>query len=102
MLKWFKIALYVVGGFLALNVLAVFVAPVIGGFRMGIDTPNGIDEAFYASVNGREEYVTIRGHDQANPAVLVVHDGHGVMFSNPDAFIALMDEYVRPLVPSTN
>jgi pimeloyl-ACP methyl ester carboxylesterase len=77
MLKWFKVALYVVGGILALHVLALFIVPVIGGFRMGIDAPDGIDEAFYATVNGREEYVTIRGQDKANPAVLVVHGGPG-------------------------
>lgn len=28
--------------------------------------------------------------------------GHGVMFGDPEEFIALMDQYVRPLVPRTN
>ena len=76
-IRWLRVVLYVAGGIVALHVLAVLIVPVIGGLRMGIDTPNGIDEAFYATVNGREEYVTIRGHDRANPVVLVVHGGPG-------------------------
>jgi pimeloyl-ACP methyl ester carboxylesterase len=77
MFKWLKVALYVLGGVVALHVLAVFLLPVIGGMRMGIDEPNGVDEAFYATIRGREEYITIRGHDKANPPVLVVHGGPG-------------------------
>jgi pimeloyl-ACP methyl ester carboxylesterase len=31
--------------------------------------------------------------------VAMARRGHGVLFDDPDAFIAAMDEYVRPLVP---
>jgi len=77
MKKWLKVALYVVGGFVALHVLAILIIPVIGGMRMAIDEPNGIDEAFFATIRGREEYITIRGHDKSNPPVLVLHGGPG-------------------------
>jgi len=37
MKKWLKVALYVVGGFVALHALAILVIPVIGGWRMAIE-----------------------------------------------------------------
>jgi hypothetical protein len=83
MKKWLKVALYVVGGFVALHVLAILVIPVIGGMRMVIDSPNGIDEAFFATIDGREEHIRIRGQNRSNPVVLLLHGGPG--FSNePD------------------
>jgi pimeloyl-ACP methyl ester carboxylesterase len=77
MLKWLKIALYGLGGVITLCGLALLIVPAITGMRLAIDEPNGIDEAFFAAINGREEYVTIRGHDKANPPVLVLHGGPG-------------------------
>jgi len=77
MKKWLKVALYVVGGFVALHALAILVIPVIGGWRMAIEEREGIDEAFFAPIHGREEYITIRGHDKANPPVLLLHGGPG-------------------------
>jgi pimeloyl-ACP methyl ester carboxylesterase len=75
--KWLKVVLYVLGGVVALHALAILVVPVMGGMRMAIDEPSGIDEAFYAPIRGREEYITIRGHDKSNPPVLVLHGGPG-------------------------
>ena len=42
-----------------------------------IATPGGIDEAKYLKVGGIDQWVTIRGEDRANPAVLVLHGGPG-------------------------
>jgi len=83
MLKWLKIASYVVAA-----VLLVFVGLHLTlrwnlRQRLVIDSPNGIDDAFFASIHGREEHVRIRGQDRSNPVLLLVHGGPG--FSNePD------------------
>ncbi len=42
-----------------------------------ISTPNGIEEAKYLKIGGIEQWVTIRGEDRANPAILVLHGGPG-------------------------
>ena len=82
MYKWLRVALYSLGGIVALHLIAILlvplIVPAIDGIRMKIDEPNGIDEAFYATIRGREEYITIRGHDKANPPVLVLHGGPGI------------------------
>jgi len=78
-----KVALYVAGGFVGLLSLAVLAAQIAAAqyFKIG---PNGIDEAFYAPIRGREEYVAIRGEDKSNPVILLLHGGPG--FGNePDA-----------------
>jgi pimeloyl-ACP methyl ester carboxylesterase len=78
-----KVALYVAGGFVGLLLLAVLAVQIAVAqyFKIG---PNGIDEAFYATIRGREEYVAIRGEDKANPVILLLHGGPG--FGNePDA-----------------
>jgi len=77
------VALYVAGGLVGLLLLAVPVAQIAAAryFKIG---PNGIDEAFYAPIHGREEYIAIRGEDRANPVILLLHGGPG--FGNePDA-----------------
>jgi pimeloyl-ACP methyl ester carboxylesterase len=40
-----------------------------------ITTPNGIDLARFAKVNGRDEWITVRGEDRANPVILFLHGG---------------------------
>jgi pimeloyl-ACP methyl ester carboxylesterase len=42
-----------------------------------IATTSGINEAKYLKIGGIEQWVTIRGEDRANPAVLVLHGGPG-------------------------
>lgn len=44
--RWIRLALYVLSGIIAVPILAILIIPVIGGIRMRIDAPNGIDEAF--------------------------------------------------------
>ena len=78
-----KIALYAAACFVGLLALAVVGAQIAAAryFEIG---PNGIDEAFYATIRGREEYIAIRGEDKANPVILLLHGGPG--FGNePDA-----------------
>ena len=42
-----------------------------------ITTPNGIDEATYVEIGGIEQWITIRGEDRHNPALLFLHGGPG-------------------------
>jgi len=43
--------------------------------RTRITSPNGIDEAKFIEVNGAEEWITIRGENKDNPAILFLHGG---------------------------
>jgi len=40
-----------------------------------IDSPSGIDEAKFIKVNRAAEWITIRGHNKANPVILFLHGG---------------------------
>jgi pimeloyl-ACP methyl ester carboxylesterase len=72
---------------LGLSVLAVICAAGALGYRawrqseaekaLVIATPNGIDEAMFASINGREQWIAIRGRDRRNPILLILHGGPG-------------------------
>jgi pimeloyl-ACP methyl ester carboxylesterase len=42
-----------------------------------IDTPNGIAERGFVKIGGIDQWITIRGEDRRNPAILVVHGGPG-------------------------
>jgi pimeloyl-ACP methyl ester carboxylesterase len=80
-----------IGGFLLIGgVLALAVAAGLGwrAFRqhqfseaMAIHTSNGIDERRYVRIGGVEQWITIRGHDRDNPAVLILHGGPGAPVS---------------------
>lgn len=72
-----KVATYCVGGFVALLVVAVLAGRFFAARYMAIDEQSGIDEAFFAPIRGREEYIRIRGDDKANPVVLMLHGGPG-------------------------
>jgi pimeloyl-ACP methyl ester carboxylesterase len=85
LLKRFATALAV---FVALVVVAVVSAAGYRAWRqyegersLAIATPNGIDEGTFVSVNGAEQWITIRGSDRHNPVLLVVHGGPGTALS---------------------
>lgn len=40
-----------------------------------IASPNGIDEAKFIDINGAQEWITIRGQNKDNPAILFLHGG---------------------------
>lgn len=40
-----------------------------------ITTPNGIQEHYATPIGGVKQWLTIRGHDRANPVILFVHGG---------------------------
>jgi pimeloyl-ACP methyl ester carboxylesterase len=46
-----------------------------------IHTPKGIDERRYVRIGGVQQWITIRGQDRDNPAVLVLHGGPGAPVS---------------------
>ncbi len=48
---------------------------------MAIHSANGIDERRYVRIGGVEQWITIRGQDRDNPAVLVLHGGPGAPVS---------------------
>jgi pimeloyl-ACP methyl ester carboxylesterase len=95
--KWLKIASY------ALIALLVIFLGIHFGIRWNlrqqlvIDSPNGIDEVFFAPIHGREEHIRIRGQNRSNPVVLLVHGGPG--YSNePDTPFLLPYEQTYTLV----
>ena len=45
-----------------------------------VETPNGIDDEEFIKVGGIEQWVTIRGQDRGNPALLLLHGGPGNAF----------------------
>ena len=45
--------------------------------QLAITSPNGVDDALYVPIRGREQWITIRGRDKSNPVVLIVHGGPG-------------------------
>ncbi len=49
-----------------------------------MDTPDGIAERAFTPIGGIKQWVTIRGEDRRNPAILVVHGGPG----DPDSQLA--------------
>src|SRR5262245_13448689 len=62
--------------------------------RLVISTSSGIDESLFVNAGGSEQWVTIRGRDKANPAILFVHGGPGSALSAlPEAFLAYESEY---------
>jgi pimeloyl-ACP methyl ester carboxylesterase len=48
---------------------------------MASHSPNGIDERRYVRIGGVEQWITIRGQDRNNPAILVLHGGPGAPVS---------------------
>ena len=46
-----------------------------------ISTPNGIAERGFVQIGGIQQWVTIRGDDRRNPAVLILHGGPGDAYS---------------------
>jgi pimeloyl-ACP methyl ester carboxylesterase len=44
---------------------------------LAIRSPAGIDEAQFISINGVDQWITIRGQDRSKPVVLVLHGGPG-------------------------
>ncbi len=44
---------------------------------MEIHAPHGIDERRHVRIGGVEQWITIRGQDRDNPAILVLHGGPG-------------------------
>jgi pimeloyl-ACP methyl ester carboxylesterase len=45
------------------------------------ETPSGIDEEFFVSLGGHEQFVHVRGRDSSNPVLLYLHGGPGVAMS---------------------
>lgn len=46
------------------------------------ETPRGIDEEFFVSLGGHEQFVHVRGRDSSNPVLLYLHGGPGVAMSS--------------------
>lgn len=45
--------------------------------RLVITTPHGISESRFVPIGGIEQWVSLRGDDRRNPALLIVHGGPG-------------------------
>jgi len=70
-----------------LGAVAIVVAAGAGGARAqaqahdpdayAIRAPNGVDEAEFVSINGLDQWITIRGRDRRKPVVLILHGGPG-------------------------
>ena len=82
--------LLVRGILLALGILALLLAAGFGwrllrqhqlSEAMAIHTPNGIDERRFVRIGGVDQWITIRGQDRDNPAILILHGGPGAPVS---------------------
>ena len=60
--------------------------------QLAITAPNGIDEALFVPIGGREHWITIRGQDRSNPVVLVLHGGPGMAMA---PFATALSSYER-------
>ncbi len=77
-----KISGVVLAGLAALLLVAVTAALGYRAYRQHqnanaqlIQTPHGIQEAFYADIGGLRQWLQIRGEDQGNPVMLFIHGG---------------------------
>src|ERR1700690_1091567 len=82
--------LLVRGILLALGILALLLAVGVGwrllrqhqlSEAMAIHPPNGIDERRFVRIGGVDQWITIRGQDRDNPAILILHGGPGAPVS---------------------
>ncbi|MFZ1990371.1 MAG: alpha/beta hydrolase [Alphaproteobacteria bacterium] len=48
---------------------------------VAIDSRNGIQEAHFVTINGHEEWISIRGQDRSNPILVMVDGGPGAASS---------------------
>ena len=68
----------------ALAWLGVAIAPVIAGAQ-GNDSgceARPIEEGYFTSINGIDQWITIRGENRCNPALIILHGGPGMASSN--------------------
>lgn len=73
-IKWIGIVL------LTLIVLVSLIVVAIRTYRAAqakITSPNGIQESGFVTLNGIRQFLQIRGEDQTNPVIVVLHGGPG-------------------------
>jgi pimeloyl-ACP methyl ester carboxylesterase len=79
---------------LALLSLSVLIFVVLGGgfayrtyrhYQLAkatlIDPVKGIDEAFFITIGGIDQWIAIRGENRENPVILILHGGPGIALS---------------------
>ncbi len=78
------------GTLVLVGALALLVAAGLGwraweqhrlGEAMSIRTSSGIDERRYVRIGGVQQWITIRGQNRENPAILLLHGGPGAPVS---------------------
>lgn len=70
-----------IGKMLAVMALMAAALAVLASPALAADGPAAIDEGQFVSINGQQQWVTIRGRDRANPVLLVLHGGPGFAMS---------------------
>ena len=85
MWKW---ALRIALGFVAVVFVLTAAFLVYRAYRqneaaraVAITSPNGVQEAHFVTLNGHDEWVSIRGQDRSNPVLLMVDGGPGAASS---------------------
>jgi pimeloyl-ACP methyl ester carboxylesterase len=61
--------------------------------RLIIDSPRGIHEQRFLTINGCQQWVTIRGQDRANPILLVLHGGPGSSYMPFNSWLTAWEKY---------
>ena len=60
-----------------LFVFTVLCLRTANGGRYAVEGENSVDIETYAEINGRRQFLRIRGEDASNPVILLLHGGPG-------------------------
>jgi pimeloyl-ACP methyl ester carboxylesterase len=61
--------------------------------KLIINTQNGIYEKRFIKIGGIEQWITIRGRDKNNPAILILHGGPGSTYTPFNSWLLEWEEY---------
>jgi pimeloyl-ACP methyl ester carboxylesterase len=78
----------------ALACLLVVVMPTIAGAQIRDRGCEGtrVEEGYFASINGVEQWITIRGDSRCNPVLMVLHGGPGMAASSGAPLYAIWEK----------